>query len=296
MSSRRVLGAIVAVSLMPLASALAAGTATETAALARSSTGTAAVARSAARGQPRGLPGRVLGTFMMKGEIETAVNVLGERPGQIVRRKWTFTPSACRHSSCRRLLLRRERSDGKYSALVLSRVATGRYAGESRFYSGLVCNGQVYSQAEIVPYQITVRVTRAVTLQGIAFATNIVASYTNPARDDLTACPLGPSHDAARYGGAATRVPTPPSAAFTVIPTSNASAVALASTSSRGAGEAPIVAWHWQFGDPASGSADSATSDGAIHVFSAAGTYQVTFSVRDANGLTSTTTQPVTVS
>ncbi len=291
------LGAILLVSLIPAATAVEAVEAV--AAVAAVAAGTAApigAPRSSARKQPRGLRARVVGTFMMKGEIVAAINVRGERPGQIVRRTWTFAPRACAHSSCRRLLLRRERGDGKYSSLVLKRVGIGRYAGESLFYNGLVCNGRVYPRGELVPYQITVRVTHVVTIQGIAFATNVVATYTNVHRDDVTVCPLGLSQDAARYGGAATLLPTPPSAAFTVIPTSATDAVAVADSSTRGAGRAPIVAWHWQFGDPASGRANSASSDGAIHVFSAPGVYPVTLNVRDANGLRSTTTQPVTVS
>jgi hypothetical protein len=266
-----VLAASLVLSLMPIATALA------------------------ARKQPGGLPARVVGVFVMKGLIVTAVDVRGERPGQTVIRKWTFATRACSHRSCRRLLLRRERGAGRYDGLVLRRTGTGRYAGEGRFYAGLSCNGRAYPRGEVAPYRITLRITRSAMVQGIAFATRLVATYTNLERTDRTACPLGPSHDAARYGGSAKLLPTPPSAAFAVAVGTTVDGAAFADRSARGTGGAPIVAWRWQFGDPASGLADAAGTDGAVHVFSAPGTYEVMLSVRDGNGLTSTTTQPVTV-
>ena len=61
--------------------------------------------------------------------------------------------------------------------------------------------------------------------------------------------------------------------------------------SKRGVGQAPITSWSWSFGDPLSGGANSAGSENPQHTFSAHGTYTVTLTVTDANGLTSTATQ-----
>ncbi|MBS1512261.1 MAG: PKD domain-containing protein [Bacteroidetes bacterium] len=54
--------------------------------------------------------------------------------------------------------------------------------------------------------------------------------------------------------------------------------------------------WHWDFGDPASGTADSAATKYPKHKFSAPGTYTVTFTALDDIGCyTSPVTQTVTV-
>jgi gliding motility-associated-like protein len=66
------------------------------------------------------------------------------------------------------------------------------------------------------------------------------------------------------------------------------------STSTPGAGT--ITSWSWNFGDPASGAANTSTLQNPSHLFSAWGTYNVTLSVTTSNGCRSTVrTIPVTV-
>jgi hypothetical protein len=240
-------------------------------------------------------PGRVIGTFVMRGRITAAVNVRGERPGENVTRRWVFAGLQCAHSTCRRLALRRERSAGLYSSLILTRVGTSRYAGDSSFVSALECKGRVYPRGELVPYRITVRVMQSVTIQQVDFAVKLATTYTNLKRTDRTPCPLGSSHDAARYRGFVTSPPSPPSASFAVSLSAGSEQAAFADTSALGQGGAPVVAETWQFGDPASGGADFAAGARPVHVFSAPGVYAVTLEVTDANGLTSRATQTVTV-
>lgn len=55
-----------------------------------------------------------------------------------------------------------------------------------------------------------------------------------------------------------------------------------ASTSS-----ASIVAWMWNFGDPASGASNTSTVQNPVHIFTAAGTYSVCLSIATSNGCTS---------
>jgi PKD repeat protein len=236
---------------------------------------------------------RVSATFVMHGRVTRALRVAGEHRGETVIRTWTFTGQACTRTYCRRLQLRRERSAQLFDTLVLTRVGVGRYRGASRFFEALECNGALFPRGEVVPYRITVRVTRARTIQGIPFASALSADYANLRRSDRTICPIGPSHDSAVYGGTASPLPTPPAAAFTATVDGPTDRVAVTDGSVPGAGGAPIVARSWQFGDPASGAANTATTPGAAHTFTAPGTYTVSLTVTDANGLSSTRTQSV---
>lgn len=236
--------------------------------------------------------GRVTGTFVMTGRVTVAVRVYGERRGQRVRRHWTFTGIGCGRRSCRRLRLRRERSAGLFSTLTLRRTRTGSYTGSGRFFAALTCKGAFYPRGEVVPYTVTLRIRRAVTVQGIHFARQLRATYDNPYRIDRTICPLGPSRDAGRYTGSIP-APTPPHAAFTATVDGATEATAFSDTSTPGTGGARVVFRAWQFGDTASGSADTATGAAPSHRFTAPGVYQVTLTVTDANGLRSATTQTV---
>jgi PKD repeat protein len=241
----------------------------------------------------KGVNARVSSTFVMRGRIVTAVRVRGEHRGQIVSRDWSFAGRSCVRSVCQRLTLHRQRSAGRYDNLVLTRVGIGRYAGHSRFYAALRCQGRTYPRGELVPYRITVRVTEGVAIQGLKFARRLTATYTNLKRVDRTRCPIGPSHDAARYTGIASPLPSPPAAAFSVAVSGVTDSAQFTDTSAPGAGGAPIVARLWRFGDPASGGADAAGTANPDHTFSAPGIYQVSLIVTDANGLSSGETQTV---
>ncbi len=67
--------------------------------------------------------------------------------------------------------------------------------------------------------------------------------------------------------------------------------VSFSSTSSTGG----IVARHWEFGDPASGPANTSTQASPTHVFSDDGLYLVTLTVYDADGFSSSTTVSIQV-
>jgi hypothetical protein len=236
---------------------------------------------------------RIATTFVMHGRIVAAVRVRGERRGQLVTRRWTFTGVGCKGSVCPRLTLRRQRSANRFDRLTLSRVGVGSYAGSGRFNSALRCRGRRYPHGLVVPYTVRVRVSQAIAIEGIPFASRLSAVYTNRRRIDRTRCPIGPSHDAARYTGAAAPLPTPPAATFQVATQPAADRATVTDTSTAGAGGARIVARLWQFGDPASGAANTATGSPAAHTFSAPGAYHVSLTVTDANGLTATSSQTV---
>lgn len=257
-----------------------------------------APARAAAAGaspRPAGVAdARISAPFVMRGHVVTAVRVRGEHRGQVITRRWTFTGLSCAGSVCPRLSLRRHRSAHHFDRLTLSRVGIGSYAGRGRFYAALRCRGRLVRRALVVPFRITVQVAQVVAIEGIAFASGLTATYTNLHRIDRTRCPIGPSHDAAQYTGLAAPLPAPPAPAFSVAVHSAADGVTVTDTSIPGAGGARIVSRLWQFGDPASGPADTATTPKAEHTFSAPGAYQVSLRVTDANGLTATAVHTIT--
>lgn len=253
----------------------------------------AAYTRRAAR-MAQAADARVIGVFAMQADVTRAVNVRGEHRGQLLQRRWALTPAGCEASVCQTLRLERERSAGITEAVTLKRTGAGTYAGRGSFYVPLRCRGRRYPHGARAPYRITLAVASAEAVQGISFARTIRATYVNRRRIDRTACPLGPSHDAATYGGGATGpLPTPPSASFTAAVAQATLSATFTAVVTPGIGGAPIVATQWSFGDPASGAADSSTEATPTHVFSASGAYAVTLAVADANGLTATVSEPV---
>lgn len=244
----------------------------------------------------RALPdnGRVVGTFTMSGIITTAVRIPGEQRGEQITRTWVLVGNSCSAQFCTSLSLRRERSAGQYSNIVLTRTSSGSYEGSGVFYAGLRCLGKTYSHGQVVPYRITLQVTKAVTVEGEMFAQDVAATYVNSARTDTTPCPTGPSHDAASYTGAVAVIPSTPSASFSVTMQPSSDDAVFSDTSTPSSDGAPIVAQTWNFGDPASGAADSSTLEAPNHQFAAPGVYTVSLTVLDADGLTSTATKSVT--
>jgi hypothetical protein len=239
---------------------------------------------------------RVLGSFTMLARVTTAVNVRGEHAGQLLRRSWTITPRDCEASVCGQLLLVRQRSGGLHQRVTLRRAAPGRYTGSGAFWVALRCLGRVHRLGSRVPFRITLTVTAAQQVEDVAFARRIAATYVNPRRTDTTRCPLGPSHDAARYTGTATSaLPPPPVAQFTDQVDAATQAASFTDTSAPASGGAQITSQLWNFGDPASGAQDTSTERNPAHRFTAPGSYQVALTVTDGNGLTATTAQTVTV-
>lgn len=256
---------------------------------------TAATAASAKGAVPR-IDARVAGAFQMQARVTEAVNVRGEHLGQRLRRDWTIAPRGCEGSVCARLSVRRQRSAGLQETLTLKRTGIGAYAGSSSFYAPLRCRGRTYRHGMRVPYRITLAIVGTETVQAIMFARRIIATYTNLRRFDTTPCSLAPSHDAALYTGTAlSPLPTPPTASFTATVDEATAAAAFTSAATPAVDGAPIVSRQWNFDDPATGTADSSTEINPTHIFSAAGSYTVTLTVTDANGLTATATQEVQV-
>jgi PKD repeat protein len=255
-------------------------------------------ARSRPPAPAHGVPGvdaRVVGTFAMSATVTVAVHVRGERVGQRLARTWTIVPSGCQGSVCQVLALDRARGGGQHDQLTLQRVGSGRYVGRGVFYVALSCLGRIDPQGSRVPYRITLTVGSATIVQGIRFARRITATYVNPRRSDATRCPLGPSHDAASYAGRlGSPLPSPPTVSFSTVFGIAGDSASFTDTSTPGNGGAAIVSRLWQFGDGSSGAANSSTLVAPVHQFSAPGTYAVSLTVTDSNGLSSTGGQMIT--
>lgn len=240
-------------------------------------------------------PARLGGTFTMVGKLTYVRNVYGERRGQRVQRTWIFLPH-CATGVCDRVTLVRRRSGQKIrDVVVLKRRHQNQYVGTGHFWIALNCAGKVIQHGGYATEKITVRVTRAQVIGGTLFAAGITATYQNPSRVNLTACPGGIGQDAATYSGKLTSTsPPPPVAGFSVAANPAAASASLTDKSGPGISGAPIISWAWNFGDPAS-PANTSASRNPTHQFSAHGTYTVTLQARDANGQTATVSQQVTV-
>lgn len=238
---------------------------------------------------------RPLGSVEMRGRVVQAEKVRGERVGQVVRRRWTLVPDGCVGSVCQAIHVDRERGDKRHDQLTLTRVAPGRYRGKGVFYAPLRCQGRVYVRGSRVPYRITLTVTQATRVQSIAFARQMTATYLNRGRQDLTPCPLGPSHDAGRYHGrVVSALPRPPQAGFGVALDPHTDVAQFTDTSSVTTPGAQIVTHAWDFGDPASGALNGSAEASPTHAFSQSGVHTVKLAVVDSNGLLGFAAQPVT--
>jgi hypothetical protein len=258
-----------------------------------------AVALADSGGAPpaTGADGRLQGSFLLDGRVTVAHNVRGERAGHRLRRRWSFT-STCSSGPCGTVSVRRARSGSAADRVTLVRRSPGLYSGSGVFYQALSCHHRRYPHGGRVPFVITVRVARTATVQSTAFATAIRATYVNSHRDNLTRCSGFLGHDAARYAGPREgALPGPPAGNFAAAPESAPSVTTydFTDTSTPGASSARVVARQWDFGDPASGGANTSTATNPSHTFTAPGNYTVTLTVRDANGLTSTVSRGITV-
>ena len=132
------------------------------------------------------------------------------------------------------------------------------------------------------------KVTRSAVIQSTPFATAVQATYKNPRRVNRTPCPGSLGRDGGKYnGGLSSPTPAPPAADFSDSANPLTGDVSFTDVShpSNGVG---IVAWSWNFGDPASGGSNSSTDANPTHRYGAPGSYTVTLTVRDSNGLTAT--------
>ncbi len=237
---------------------------------------------------------RLQGSFVMKGKVTRADGVRGEHTGKRVKRTWSFN-SKCNGAACANVVLHKRRGGGHTDKLILHRTSPGMYSGKGRFYFPIRCAGVVDNRGGEVRFKVTVRIRQTTSIQGKPFASKLSAKYENPKRINHTECQgqsLG--RDGARYTGTAKALPGPPKARFRRTGT-NGTTLKFEDRSKRGAGDTPLRSRNWDFGDTASGAANSSTDERPSHKFSGPGTYTVRLTVTDRNGLTGTVTHQYTV-
>lgn len=250
---------------------------------------------SAAHGRVQRVSGiRLAGTFEMRGTLTSVHNVFGEYPGERVRRTWSLAPG-CARGACNRVTLRRRRSGRHLLDVVgLVRRGPGHYVGRGAFWIALRCAGALVKHGGRADEVISVRVTATARVGTTRLATRLSATYTNPIRTNLTRCPGGIGHDAARYRGRlVTPLPGPPTADFTDTVDPLHSTAMFSDQSQAGTNGPPIVSWSWNFGEPSSPE-NTSTRRNPSHLYSLPGIYTVTLTIRDQYGQVATTTQRVT--
>jgi hypothetical protein len=238
-------------------------------------------------GTAPGSAARLQGTWKMSGKVTRADGVRGERKGQRVTRKWTFT-SSCASGPCSKVTLRRERSNKQFDKLTLTRLGSAGYKGSGKFYVRLKCNGKTYNRGGIAYYKIGLSVTKSRTVQGKRFATAIRANYNNTRRVNKTPCGGSIGRDAGTYTGKLSSAVPSSSADFEFANGSTPLSVDFADKSAAKGGR--LVSWSWTFGD-----GGKSTKRNPSHTYTTPGTYDVTLTIRDSNGLTSAVTKQVTV-
>jgi hypothetical protein len=151
---------------------------------------------------------RLQGTFIVKGTVRSAVNVPGERRGEKLTRRWSFTPK-CPVGACGTVQLARQRGAKSTDTLLLHRRRPGYYTGTGSFTVPVRCNGRIDRHGERARFTITVTITSATAAAAgaPATATGFTATYRNPSRTGLTKCYSAPAYDSARYTGTPAQPP-----------------------------------------------------------------------------------------
>jgi len=230
----------------------------------------------------------------MKGKITRADGVRDEHVGQRVKRTWSFN-SKCDGGACAKVVLHKRRGGGHVDKLTLHRASPGVYSGKGRFYFPIRCAGIVDNRGGEVRFKVTVHVNGTRSIQGKPFASKLSAKYENPKRINHTECTgQGLGNDGASYKSSAPTLPGPPKARFKRTGTT-ATTLKFEDRSRRGSGDAPLRSRLWNFGDPASGPANTSTDERPSHTFVAPGTHSVKLTVTDRNGLSDTVTHEYTV-
>jgi hypothetical protein len=227
-----------------------------------------------------------------RGEFDARLTVPGTRTAYHSR--WRLSPS-CLGAACASIDVRIRRPDGNYDFVTL-RNDQGVYRGRLR--TRAVCRGRLAARSGTI--SLAIRVTRTVKREMLSGRETIVTGVGGELRirSAAGACPRRRSLGRlVRVTAPRVDVPELPRPDFRTLPARPSMAagtniVRFTDDSS----PSDVVAWSWDFGDPASGSANRASGPSVTHLFAAAGSYRVTLRIADRLGQVASRAKSIVVS
>ncbi len=209
------------------------------------------------------------------------------RVGSRRTRTWVFERH-CHSGSCK-AIVRRETSTGGYVTLPVRRAGSV-YRVRWKLRAPCADGQHTFRYSELV----TFTVSRSTVVAGRKLASRLTGRLVG--RSPKGGCIQSQARATDRLSGRRTDVPKSPRASFTVDSPVLVVGAPLYFSDTSTDPDGDVVSRVWDFGDPASGAANSDTGDLPTHTYGAAGTYRVTLTVTDDDGLTDTTAAIVTVS
>jgi hypothetical protein len=227
----------------------------------------------------------VEGRWHMKFRTTSNQGFKAPKVGHRYSRTWIFE-RRCREGRCRAVVRRETRS-----GFLTLRVRRSGSVYRVRWKTRAPCeDGQ---RTFLYRETITFTVTAARTIGGRPLASRIAGRVLG--RAPKGSCQLTPGRATDRLIGRRNDLPSPPSAAFSIVP-ADLTAGATGYFTDESSDDGEVVSQIWDFGDPASGAANTASGPYPSHSFAAAGTYRVTLTVTDDDGLSDATSELITVS
>ena len=207
----------------------------------------------------------------------------GPAVGSRRTRVWNFE-RVCGDGGCR-MIARRETTAGFKRVSIVRRGST--YV--SRWRTRAPCDDRpgsfVYSERvsfTVTDSEVVVGKRLASRLRGRLVGTAAGESCQRPARATDV------------ISGERTDLPSPPTAAFEWTPSTPTPGTSVAFTD-MSEDDGSLVDWEWDFGDPASGAANTSKEPYASHTYGAPGRYRVTLTVTDDQDLKGTAVQFIDV-
>lgn len=236
---------------------------------------------------------RLEGRFAVNGVVTATKGYTGDHKGRQIRNNtYIFTPSAncARFAPCDRVKLTRKKKSGK--TVPRTPPVFKRTGGDT--YSGRLISRRTVSGCRLKDETaITVRVTQSAQVGYALRATKIAVTFHE--RTVGETCRFNASQTA-KYTGTRTDLPSAPKAQFDSQQSDTAErTLDFSDTSTDDHDHGHVTDWTWDFGDSSSGATNQSHATNPSHTFTSPGTYTVTLTVTDDQGLRSQVQKQVTV-
>jgi hypothetical protein len=224
-----------------------------------------------------------------RGQFDARLTIPGTKT--VYHRRWRLSPS-CLGANCASIRLRMERPDKRFDAVTLRRDG-GVYRGRLRTRG--LCRGRLAKRAGTI--SVALRVTRTVRRDMVSGRETIITDVGGELRitSELGACPPR-RHMGRRARVTADRIDLPEALLpdFHTAPAAPSVSGRTNTVQFADASAPPdqLVAWQWNFGDPASGAANTASGRTVSHTFTRAGTYRIVLTIADSWGQVASLTGP----